>query len=77
MNQNNKCGWNWASFFLGPLWYISKGMSTKGVCLLILSIVTFFCAVPFLMIYCGSKGNSDWYEYQLKIKSEINMDRLK
>ena len=69
-------GWQWSAFILGPFWYLSKGMKVKGIWLLVLCLVTFLCALPFVLIYCGAKGKGDFYDYRLKGKSKINSDEL-
>lgn len=69
-------GWDWSAFILGPFWYVSKGMTSKGIWLLVLCIITFLCAAPFIWIYCGAKGKGDWYEYRLREKSKFNLDNL-
>lgn len=74
--QKNKNTWNWIAFFLGPFWYMAKGMPSKGFWMLILCIFTLFTSYPFLMFYCGARGNSDWYEYQLKLRGRINFDKV-
>jgi len=58
-------GWHWPAFFLGPIWYISKGMTTKGVWLSVLCVVSMFLALPFVLIYCGAKGKGDLYNFEL------------
>ena len=69
-------GWHWPAFFLGPVWYLYKGMVTKGVWLLLLGIATIGLAIPFLAFYCGAKGKSDWYNYRLRIKSRIDINKI-
>lgn len=69
-------GWHWPSFLCGPFWYIAKGMTGKGVLLLILCVVTLFLAVPFVMIYCGARGKGDYYDYGLKQQSRIDLKRI-
>jgi hypothetical protein len=76
MSTYKTSGWQWSSFILGPFWYLSKGMVSKGIWLLILCIMTFLCAVPFVWIYCGARGKGDWYNYRLKEKSRIDLNTL-
>ncbi len=74
MTKNETGGWDWLSFILGHFWYLSKGMTAKGVWLLVLCVVTLFCAAPFVWIYCGARGKGDWYECRLKGKSGIDLN---
>ncbi len=76
MGKNESGGWDWLAFLLGPFWYLWKGMTNKGIWLLVICIVTFLCAVPFIWIYCGAKGKGDLYEYRLKQKSRFDIDKL-
>jgi len=76
MSKYRTSWWHWPSFIFGPFWYLSKGMTTKGMWLLVLCIVTLCCAVPFVYIYCGARGKGDWYNYRLKGKSKIDLDEL-
>jgi len=36
MGSDERGGWSWAAFVLGPFWYISKGMTKKGIWLMVL-----------------------------------------
>ena len=76
MVRNETGGWHWSAFFLGPFWYLSKGMISKGIWLLVLCVVTIFTASPFVLFYCGAKGKGDWYSYRLREKSKINFNNL-
>ena len=58
-------GWHWPAFFLGPFWYVFNGMTSKGVWLLALCILSALLAVPFVMFYCGAKGKGDLYNHSL------------
>jgi Protein of unknown function (DUF2628) len=69
-------GWNWAAFAFGPFWYLSSKMYVKGGWLLFLVIITAFLAIPFVMVYCGSRGQGDLYNYQLKKASKIDIHTL-
>ena len=64
------------AFILGPFWYLSKGMTSKGLCLLVICMITFLTTIPFIWVYCGIKGQNDWYEYQLKTRGKYSLDRL-
>jgi len=72
----NRSAWNWIAFFFGPFWYLAKGMTSKGIWMLIICIFTLFAAYPFLMFYSGAKGESDLYEYQLMVRSRLNLDKI-
>ena len=74
-NKNQK-SWNWLAFIFGPFWYLAKGMTVKGFWMVILCIFTLFASYPFLMFYCGAKGESDWYECKLKSKGRLDYDKL-
>jgi len=69
--SNKSSGWNWASFILGPFWYLTNGLTSKGLILLIISIITLGFGIPIIWIYCGLRGNSDLYENNLKKKIKI------
>lgn len=56
-------GWNWWAFLFGALWYCWKGMWGKGLVLLLISCITLGFAAPIIWIYCGVKGNSDYYKH--------------
>ena len=76
MSNNETGGWDWAAFLLGPFWYLSKGMTKKGIWLLVLCVITVFTATPFILIYCGAKGKGDLYSSRLREKSRVNLDNL-
>jgi len=76
MKKNETGGWLWAAFLFGPFWYLSKKITRKGSWLLILCIATFFCAAPFVCIYCGLKGKGDLYDQKLREKSKIDLNNL-
>jgi hypothetical protein len=69
-------GWHWPAFFLGPIWYLSRGMTAKGMWLLILCLGTFLLALPFVCFYSGTKGKGDWYNFQLRQKSRIDLNKI-
>jgi hypothetical protein len=76
MCADDRDGWHWPAFFLGPFWYISKGMTLKGVILLLICIFTCLAGVPVILIYTGFKGKSDYYERQLQAKGNFNINNI-
>lgn len=58
-----KSGWNTLAAVAGPFWYLSRGMLGKGILLLIICIITFGTGILPVWIYCGLKGNCDFYKY--------------
>ncbi len=52
-----KLGWNWGAFFLGPLWYLGRGLWVHAVILTILIMLSGGILLPFIMIYGGAKAN--------------------
>ncbi len=76
MSKTDSAGWCWRAFILGPFWYLTKGMCKKGLWLLAVCVVSAGAAIPFVLVYCGARGKSDWYEYKLKESCKINLDEL-
>lgn len=76
MSKDETSGWDWSAFILGPFWYLTNGMTSKGIWLLVLCVGTLLSAAPFVWIYCGARGKGDLYECKLKQKSKINLDHL-
>ena len=71
--QNEKQeGWNWAALFLGPFWYITHGLISKGLILILITIATIGFGLPVIWIYCGIRANSDYFENQLKNHSKYS-----
>ncbi len=64
--------WNWWACFLGPLWYLRKGIWAKGLVILVLTFYPFWPLPVTLLIslvlfvYCGVAG--DWDYYLLRVK---------
>jgi hypothetical protein len=69
-------GWHWPAFFLGPFWYLSKGMVSKGIWLLVLTLGTLLLGAPFVWLYCGARGKGDWYDRRLKEKSRFEINKI-
>jgi hypothetical protein len=76
MCADERGGWHWPAFLLGPFWYMSKGMIPKGVILLLICCFTFLAGVPVILIYSGVKGKSDFYEKQLSSKGKFNINKI-
>lgn len=48
--QNEKdAGWNWTAFFLGPFWYITHGLMSKGLFLILITIMTIGFGLPVIL----------------------------
>lgn len=75
-DKYKQSGWNWASFILGPFWYMANEMAGKGIVLLFIALITLGLGAPVIWLYCGLKGNSDLYEKRLRQKSQFHLDRL-
>ena len=64
--------WNWWACFLGPFWYLRKGMWAKGLVILVLTAYPFWPLPVTLLIslvlfvYCGVAGNWDYYLLRVK-----------
>ena len=69
-------GWHWPAFGGGPIWYLYKGMFTKGLWLLVFCLVTCLSALPFIMIYSGARGKGDWTNYRLRKKTKISISNI-
>jgi len=50
MDSNERDGWSWVAFVLGPFWYVSKGMTKKGIWLQIICVFSFFTAAQIVRI---------------------------
>lgn len=64
-----KRAWHWPAFLLGPIWYLTHGMIRKGTWLSVICLVTLFVALPFILLYCGTRGLGDLYNLELQEKS--------
>lgn len=58
-----KSGWNTYAALGGPLWYIFKGMFLKGFIMIIIAVCTLGAAIIPIWLYCGYRGNSDFYKH--------------
>ena len=52
-----KLGWNWGAFFLGPLWFLVRGLWVHAVILTLLILLSGGILLPFVMVYAGTKAN--------------------
>lgn len=69
-------GWSWAGLALGPIWYLTNGMIKKGTVMVLVILASCLLALPFVMIYCGAKAKSDYYEKILRARSKVNLHEL-
>ena len=74
--DSKTAGWSWEAFFLGPFWYLSKGMNVKGFWLITFTLASCLLAAPFVWVYCGARGYGDWYDFRLKEKSRIDLNSI-
>ncbi len=71
-----RSGWNWWAFLFGPFWYLTNRMFVKGFWLLILTILSCLLAMPFVWVYCGTRGNRDRYMFELDRASLIDINNI-
>ena len=62
----SKDGWNWEAFFKNFYWYGKKGMVGSSVLMIVAILVTLGLGLIPVMIYCGAKGNKDFYNHVKK-----------
>lgn len=56
-------GFNKTALLAGPFWYLSRGVTGKGIALLLVALFSLgILAIP-VWIYCGYNGNKDFYRY--------------
>ncbi len=60
-NEDYKGKWNWAAFFLGPIWAFSKGLRETVVVYLVAILFTFGISVLAYAIIYGLHGNYMYY----------------
>lgn len=61
-----KRGWNWKAFWFSFIWYYKKGITGKAFLMAVLIFGTMFIGLLPVMIYCGFKGNRDFYDHVCK-----------
>ena len=70
-----KKGWSWAAFAAGPFWYLYHGMVGKGLVMLCIILATLGIGIIPVWIYCGIKGNKDFYTFLKEKGIYINVTR--
>lgn len=58
-----KSGWNTIAGVTGPFWYLSRGMTGRGLLMLVLCLATLGIGILPIWIYCGFYGNRDLYRF--------------
>lgn len=56
---NKRAKFNWAAFWLGPFWYLGRGMWAKALILFGMAVASGGVAGLFLAIYAGVRGTND------------------
>jgi O-antigen ligase len=69
-------GWSWTALVIGPFWYLSHGLTKKGIVLLAIALLSVGLAAPFIWIYCAVRAQSDLYERRLFDKSRFDIDKI-
>jgi hypothetical protein len=60
-NEQYKGKWNWAAFFLGPIWAFSKGLREVVVVYVVAILFTFGISVLGYAVIFGLRGNYFYY----------------
>ncbi|WFD08783.1 DUF2628 domain-containing protein [Tepidibacter hydrothermalis] len=68
-NESYRGKFNWAGFFFGPIWALTKGIWIPPLAVLILALIG-FGPIPASIygIICGFKGNYIFYNYYVRKK---------
>lgn len=74
--EKSGVGWSWSALLLGPFWYLSNGITKKGIFFLAIVIISVGLAAPFVWIYCAVRAKTDLYEQKLFDKSKFNLDKI-
>lgn len=69
-NEAYKGKWNWAAFFAGPFWALSKGLQAVVVVYLLAIVFTFAASVIAYAVILGLRGN---YMYYTKVSKGRNI----
>lgn len=64
--EQYKGKWNWAAFFLGPIWAFSKGLREVVVVYVVAILFTFAISVVGYAIVFGLRGNYFYYAKLIK-----------
>jgi hypothetical protein len=65
-NEVYKGKWNWAAFFLGPIWAFSKGLREVVVVYVVAILFTFGISVAAYAVIFGLRGNYFYYSKLIK-----------
>jgi len=60
-----KLEWNWAAFFLGPLWFLARGLWVHTFILTSLLALSGGILLPFVLLYSALKGNETLEDFRL------------
>lgn len=69
-------GWSWSAMLLGPFWYLSNGLTKKGLILLAIALLSVGLAAPFIWIYCAVRAKTDFYEDRLSNKTRFDINKI-
>jgi hypothetical protein len=69
-------GWSWSALLLGPFWYLSHGLTKKGLFLLAIALLSVGLAAPFIWVYCAVRAKTDFYECHLSDRSRYDIDKI-
>ncbi len=74
--ESNDTGWSWLALLVGPFWYLTHGLTKKGLILLSITLLSVGLAAPFVWIYCAVRAKTDLYESRLFNKSRFDVDTI-
>jgi len=74
--KSNNTGWSWLALLIGPFWYLSNGLTKKGLFLLAIALFSVGLGAPFVWVYCAVRGKSDLYERQLFDKTRFDVSKI-
>jgi hypothetical protein len=72
----SQAGWSWSALLLGPFWYLSNGLTKKGLFLLAIALLSVGLAAPFIWIYCAVRAKTDLYERRLFDKTRFDINKI-
>lgn len=67
-NESYKGKWNWAAFFLGPIWALTKGVWLSVIICILISVVTGGVGGIIYWFVFGFRGNYMYYARHVKDK---------